>query len=68
MVDIRSIFNCNYSFPLKDDVPSEAKDLICQMLQFSQDDRISVEDALHHVWFNDIIETQINNNDEFIYF
>lgn len=64
MVDIKSIFHCDYSFPQNDDVPDEAKDLISHMLQFSQTDRITVDEALHHVWFSEIIESSSYFQDE----
>jgi calcium-dependent protein kinase len=33
-------------------ISSEAKNLITEMLQFKQDERISAEEALKHAWFN----------------
>ena len=39
------------------------QDLISKMLQFSEYDRISVEDALNHIWFKDIIESSRNDDE-----
>ncbi|OHS93370.1 hypothetical protein TRFO_40332 [Tritrichomonas foetus] len=58
MVDKLSIIRGKYEFPVGSPISEEAKDFISLMLQFYPEDRISINDALYHPWFNDILDKE----------
>ena len=49
-----NVIKCDYTFdePEFQDISDDAKDFISKLLQLSQDQRMSADEALNHQWLN----------------